>query len=164
MLRFTHLDKNKFEMQSQSIFAILAGNMSRIAPTGNTYENDYKSWFEAVDRGLAEKSRQMILICFADTLIGFFQYYVNNELFMMEEIQIVSQWQGKQIFRKLHGFIFTNLPDDIKIVEAYANKQNQKSQGILQKLGLENIGENKNGNCYHYRGTFQNLLNWYQNY
>lgn len=42
-------------------------------------------------------------------------------------------------------------------MEAYANKKNKKSQGILARLGLERIGENKNGNSYHFRGRYEAL-------
>ena len=49
------------------------------------------------------------------------------------------------------------LPPEVEFVEAYANKKNEKSQGILARLGLERIGENKNGNSYHFRGRYEEL-------
>ena len=162
MLHFKFLDKNKFSLYSKDIFLILANNMSMIAPTGNDFEDDFTIWHEAVENGLKHDTRKIILIYFDNELIGFFQYYTNVDIFVMEEIQIISKMQGKEnIFRSLYGFIFSVLPPQIKIVEAYANKTNHKSQNILTKLGLSIIGENKNGNSYHYRGDFANLLNWY---
>ena len=161
MLEFVLLDKSKFEAMSTAIFSILAQNMSAIAPTGNTYEEDYEIWFKAVGDGLKNESRQIMLINYDDVLIGFFQYYVNNALFMMEEVQITPQFQGKNLFRKLFGFVFSILPGNIETVEAYANKQNIKSQKILQRLGLQQIGESKDGNSYHYRGEYASLVDWY---
>ena len=161
MLKFILLDKSKFEAVSTAIFGILAENMSAIAPTGSTYEKDYELWFKAVGNGLKNELRQIILINYGDALIGFFQYYVNDGLFMMEEVQIAPQFQGKDVFRKLFGFIFSILPGNIEIVEAYANKQNIKSQDILQRLGLRQIGESKDGNSYRYRGEYASLVDWY---
>ena len=163
MLRFSLLDKTDFNTLAKDIFYILDKNMSGIVPTGNEYEEDYKLWVEAVGSGLKKASRQVILIYFNNRLIGFFQYYTNDTLFMMEEVQILPAYQGKEynIFRKLFGFIFTALPIGLKIVEAYANKQNPKSQAILLHLGLHIIGENRNGNSYHFQGNFCNLTKWY---
>lgn len=162
MLRFSLLDKNEFANLAKNIFDILAENMSTIAPTGNSYEEDYIFWFEAVGNGLKRESRQIILIHFDDNLIGFFQYYIVDQLFMMEEVQISPAFHKKEnIFRSLFEYIFSVLPCNIEWVEAYANKKNNDSQGILQHLGLEQIGENNGGNNYHYRGKFTSLVKWY---
>ena len=80
----------------------------------------------------------------------------------MEEIQIMESYQGKyNIFRDLYGFVFEQIKEDICFVEAYANKQNIKSLGILEKMGLSTIGENRNGISYHLRGTYTDLKMWY---
>ena len=161
MVIFKFLNKLEFDRVSKDIFSILAANMSEIAPTGNSYEEDYNSWFVAVKEGLIKEQRKIILISSENELIGFFQYYTNNNKFMMEEIQIRSDWQGKEIFRNLYGFLISNLPPEIHDVEAYANKKNRKSQGILSRLGLTVDSENKNGTSYHFHGKYDDLLNWY---
>ncbi len=162
MLRFDFLNKDEFAFYAKDIFDILAENMSVIAPTGNTYEEDYSSWFAGINHGLKEGLRQIILIYSSEALIGYFQYFANNQLLMMEEIQLKSKWHGKEnIFRELYGFVFSILPPDIQFVEAYANKQNEKSNGILLRLGLMKVGETKSGRSYHYKGDFANLLSWY---
>ena len=48
VIRFEVLEKSEFEKQSRGIFAILAHNMTAIAPTGNSYEDDYIGWNTAV--------------------------------------------------------------------------------------------------------------------
>ena len=163
MLEFELLIKNNFSKLSKDMFAILADNMSNIAPTGNTYDGDYKIWHEAVGEGLKKEERNIVLIYISNILAGFFQYYTDNELFMMEEIQIAPDYQGKKynIFRSLFGYIFSVLPPEIDTVEAYANKKNIKSQEILRHLGLHVIGENKSGSSYHYQGYFENLIEWH---
>lgn len=118
MIKFRFLNKSAFDSLSKVIFTILAANMSEIAPTENSYEDDYNSWFAAVKEGLAKEKRKIILIFSGDELIGFFQYYTSGNKLMMEEIQIRSDWQGKEIFRSLYGFLISNLPPEIHDVEA----------------------------------------------
>lgn len=161
MIRFYFMDKNDFHMLAKEIFSILWSNMLTIAPTGNSYEDDFNSWFQAVERGLLQKPRKIILINHAE-LIGFFQYYTNENRLMMEEIQIQPDWQGKKVFRDLYGFLLEALPREIQIVEAYANKRNVKSQAILRRLGLDIAGENRKGDSYLFRGRYSDLVKWYE--
>lgn len=159
---FCHLNKSEFSTISHDIFNILADNMEIIAPTANTREEDYKCWHEGVSDGLKRDERQIVLIKDEDNIIGFFQYYTNADTFMMEEIQFKPEYQGKNIFRALYGFLIPNIRKDIKYVEAYANITNPKSMGILGKLGLTKIGINKNGRSFHFKGKYSDLLKWYK--
>ena len=162
MTTFEYLNKLEFSVISNEIFNILADNMTVIAPTGNSREEDYKCWYEAVSGGLQREERQIILIKDHGKIIGFFQYYTNTDTFMMEEIQFKPEYQGKGIFRELYDFVFLNIKGDIKFVEAYANINNVKSIGILEKLGLLNVGFNKNGCSYHFKGKYDDLKKWYE--
>ncbi len=159
-LSFEYLNKSDFHNIAYDIFNILADNMEIIAPTGNTREEDYKCWYDGISDGLKRDERRIILIKDIGRIIGFFQYYTNSDTFMMEEIQLKSEYQGKNIFRKLYGFLFKNIRDDIKFVEAYANTENHKSIGILEKLGLSKIGTNKSGSCFRFKGNYSDLLKW----
>ncbi len=161
-LIFEYMNKSDFSAASGEIFHILADNMTLIAPTGNTREDDYKCWYECVSDGLKHDSRQIILIKDSGDLIGFFQYYTNEDVFMMEEIQFKPDYQERGIFRKLYGFVLENIRNDLKFVEAYASVNNQKSIGILRKFGLSNEGLNKNGRSYHFKGNFVDLIKWYE--
>ena len=151
---FQYRDKKEFASLSRQIFDILADNMSVIAPTGNSREEDFNCWFCAVSDGLERDERQIILIKNGTEIIGFFQYYVNEDTLAMEEIQLA--------FRNLYGFLFKNIPHSLKYVKAFANKKNEKSILILQRLGLKISGENKNGNSYFFTGDFADLLKWYK--
>ncbi len=161
-MTFDYMDKEAFSSLSNILFDILADNMQVIAPTGNTREEDYKCWYEGVGDGLKRAERQIVLIKDADSIVGFFQYYTNEDTFMMEEIQLKPEYQGKGVLRELYGFILNNIENDLEYIEAYANVNNQKSIGILVKFGLSNTGINKNGNSYHFKGNFVDLIKWYE--
>ena len=162
MIRFEYLCKSDFPVVSQQIFDILADNMTTIAPTGNTREEDFGMWYDAVRDGLQREERQIILINDDETLVGYFQYYINTDTFMMEEIQFKSAYHGKGVFRELYGFVLENIKNDLQFVEAFASINNNKSIGILKKFGLLNTGLNKNGRSYHFKGSFADLIKWYE--
>ena len=165
MIEFYYLEKDEFEKYANSLFTILCDNMSQIAPTANSREEDYLFWFQAMMEELKKGYRHIIIIFKKESheIVGYFQYSVQENVFLMEEIQIKEFYQGKyNIFKRLYGFVFDNMRKDIEFVEAYANKKNTKSVGILGKLGLSIVGENKRGTGYHFRGTYADLLNWYK--
>lgn len=162
-LTFEYLNKENFSAVSNVLFSILADNMEKIAPTGNTRKEDYKCWYDAVSDGLTHAERQIILINHDGNIIGFFQYYTNSDTFVMEEIQLASEYKGKGAFRKLYGFMIENLNNDIEFVEAYANIANDKSILILEHIGLVKTGMNKNGCSFRFRGKFSDLLRWFNN-
>lgn len=160
-VNFSFLDKVDFEKNSKILFDILADNMEAISPTGNTREEDYKCWYGAVSYGLKREERQIILIKDENNIVGFFQYYINSATFVVEEIQIMSEFQGRNIFRDLCSFLLSH-NDSVEFIEAYANKANYKSIGILERLGFSKIGMNKNGNSYHFKGNYSDLMKWYK--
>lgn len=163
LITFEFLDKTYFSQKSKEIFDILADNMTMIAPTGNTREEDYICWSDSVSEGLERAERKIVLIKRCDELIGFFQYFTNEDTFRMEEIQLKPEYHGKGIFRKLYGFILPKIDNSIEFVDAFANIQNEKSIAILEHLGLKNVGLNKNGRSYHFKGQFKKLKEWYEN-
>ncbi len=165
MISFSYLQKGDFNTVQQTLFDILADNMTCIAPTGNTREEDHAMWYEAVSGAYIHKEeRQIILIKDGDDTVGYFQYYTNQQTasLMMEEIQLKAAYQGKNIFRPLYAFLLAHLPTDLQSVEAYANVKNAKSIAILQHMGLQKVGINKNGICYHFKGMFSDLVRWFE--
>lgn len=165
VVEFSYLEKNELDKYARKLFSILFDNMVNIAPTGNSREEDYKSWYKAVCDEMQSNKHHIIVISTGNMkeIIGFFKYSTNKSVFTMEEIQIKGSYQGKyNIFRTLYGFVLEHIKEDIRFVEAYANKKNTKSLGILGKLGLSIIGENKNGISYHLRGTYEALVKWYK--
>ena len=160
-MKIVELDKSRKDSVLPLLFAIMHANMSKIAPTGNSYEEDLLFWLSCVSPELEKEPRRILLIYDGDKLAGFFQYFVNNGLFMMEEIQFCDAYKGSGTFRELYAYLTGIIPENTELVEAYANKSNHKSIEILKHLGLEIIGENKNGVSYHFRGRYENILRKY---
>ena len=160
-MKIVELDKSRKDSVLPLLFAIMHANMSKIAPTGNSYEEDLLFWLSCVSPELEKEPRRILLIYDGDKLAGFFQYFVNNGLFMMEEIQFCDAYKGSGAFRELYAYLTRIIPENTELVEAYANKSNHKSIEILKHLGLEIIGENKNGVSYHFRGRYENILRKY---
>ncbi len=163
MGEFLFLDKQKFDVFLPRLFEILHSNMSLIAPTNNSYEDDFEIWSSHIIPAIQKEQRQIVLMCVESELVGYFQYYINSDTdsLMMEEIQIKKEFQGTGLFSEFYNWLIKNLPKDIMYVEAYANKKNLKSQSILKHLGLVESGENKNGNSFYFKGAYVNLLNKY---
>ena len=161
-MRIEFLNKAEADAVLPKLFDILYSNMSVIAPTGNSYEEDFSFWLSCVKPSLQKDPRQILLIYDKDEIVGFFQYFVNNGLFMMEEIQFIDKYKKTGIFRELYSHLTEIIPRDTEFVEAYADKRNKKSIEVLTHLGLEIIGENKNKVSYHFRGRYENILRRYR--
>lgn len=163
MGEFLFLDKQKLDLFLPRLFEILHSNMSLIAPTNNSYEDDFEIWSSHIIPAIQKEQRRIVLMYVDNKLVGYFQYYINSETdsFMMEEIQINKEFQGTGLFSEFYNWLIKNLPKDIMYVEAYANKKNYKSQCILKHLGLVELGANKNGNSFYYKGKYVDLLNRY---
>ncbi len=163
MGEFLFLDKQKLDVFLPRLFGILHSNMSLIAPTNNSYEDDFEIWSSHIIPAIQKEKRQIVLMCVESELVGYFQYYINSDTdsLMMEEIQIKKEFQGTGLFSEFYNWLIKNLSKDIMYVEAYANKNNYKSQSILKHLGLVELGENKNGNSFYYKGAYDDLLNKY---
>lgn len=159
--RFEFADKGEISALLPILFDILYDNMNEIAPTGNSYDEDKQSFLDCVAPAMAHPARQIVLMYDDEKLVGYFQYYVNAGMFMMEEIQLIREYHGSGLFGAFYRWLIPQLPDGIERVEAYADKRNIKSQSVLAHLGLEQIGENKNGNSYHYRGDYTILHDRY---
>ena len=143
------------------MFEILSGNMNEIAPTGNTYHEDYKIWSECVVPAIRAGRRNIILIFSEEKLCGFFQYFVNDTTFRMDEIQFRKEYHGSGLFSELYHYITTIIPPDTKFVDAFSRKENKKSQGILKHLGLKESGESQNGNTLYFKGEYKTISERY---
>ncbi len=156
-ITFNVLNKSNCGDTLISLFDILHNNMSIIAPTGESYEDDKRLWISSIIDALDNPQRNIIVITHGTEIIGFFMYSISKKLLKMEEIQFKSEYQGKGIFRQLFICLLKLIPDNVTFVEAFANKQNIKSQGILLHLGLKQVGENRNGRSWRYYGLYDDM-------
>ena len=156
-ISFALADKENLAPLLPQLFSILHGNMSAIAPTGCPYEEDFALWRGWIAPALAEPERQLVLMGRDGALAGYFQYSVRGGTLLMEEIQIAPEHQGTGLFRALYQWLERALPCQPETVEAYAHKDNLKSQAILERLGLKRAGENPGGTSWHYRGSCREM-------
>ena len=149
----TFLEKEQFSALAPEIFAILDGNMRRILPERLPYEEEYRLWYEAVSEGLRRPPRQMILAQDPEgKILGFVQYYANDRVLMLEEVQILPEYHRKASFLpRLWKFLLQALPVSPAYVEAFVHPQNTYSISLLTKLGMECIDHREYD---HYRGDF----------
>lgn len=157
--RFAYLDKQFAEHILPVLFEILHSNMQAVAPTINTYEADFRIWYDNVFPALHQSARQMVLMYHDDKIVGYFQFYTQYKTFMMEEIQIIPAFQGTGLFRLFFLWMLEQLPKDIQQVEAYSHKNNLRSQRILEHFGLKKADRNQSDDFYFYRGSYRDFLN-----
>lgn len=153
-IKFTFLERADTAEILPIIFIILHENMSAIAPTGNTYEDDLAGWYACIIDALKNPARNIVLLYADGELTGFFMYCMAGDTLKMEEIQFKRQYQGSGLFAQLFGWLTTTLYPEPTHAVAYANKKNYKSQAILRHLGLTANGENANGNSLRFEGDY----------
>lgn len=161
MYRFEYAQKGELSGLLPKLFEILHSNMSLIAPTGNSYGEDFEAWYSSVYPAMMNSPREIVVMYDGSNIIGYFQYYINGALFMMDEIQIKQEYQGAGVFSAFYSWLIQRLPMALQTVEAYASKLNEKSQSILEHLGLSQVGESKNGSFFHYKGEYKSLHDKY---
>jgi hypothetical protein len=59
MFKFCYLNKNEFEKYARGLFTVLCENMSQIAPTGNSWEEDFQFWSQAMREELQNKIEEL---------------------------------------------------------------------------------------------------------
>ena len=153
---FKYMDKHKTEELLHEMFDILYSNMNPIAPTGNSYDADFHIWLSHISHAIQMESRKTVLMYAENELVGYFRYFMNSstQSLLMEDVQIKPKFQGVGLFSYLCKWLINQLPGRILTVEAYADKKNDKSQSVLEHLGLKRKGENENGISFYYQGDY----------
>lgn len=145
------------------MFAILHANMSRIVPTGDSYEQGYAMWSQAKEVEYANSpSRSVVLIRLDGNIAGYFQYSILGDTFKMEDIQFDPAVQGRyNLFRLLYEYLL-QIPQIAAARCAWANvsKQNLKSIAVLTRLGLRQTLEKERS--FHFTGEMSSLRAWLQ--
>ena len=129
--------------------------MSVIAPSDKSYDDQKTEWMTEVSPAL-DKAKRQIILAFADNnLAGYLQYYTNDKLLMIEEVQIKRQYQRTRLFYTLCKHLVEILPENIETVEAYSHKSNHNSRSVMRNLGMTEIGEQASpfGELVHLQGN-----------
>ena len=93
-ISFSLLDKTHSSEILDELYDILYGNMSVIAPTGSSYEEDKQSWLPCIVSALENPTTKNSVDLWRAGLAGFFMFSLKNETFLMEEIQFKPEYQG----------------------------------------------------------------------
>ncbi len=157
MITFSHLDKSEKDIWLPKLFELLYVNMKVIAPSELTYEEEKKDWLSNVSPAIDKAPRQIIMCFDDDTLAGFMQYYIRNDLLMIEEVQLTDAYQRTTAFYRMCRYLKDKLPDEIKYIEAYADKRNLNSISIMKKLGMETVEDDKTSHFLHLRGATEQI-------
>ena len=154
MIAISRLNKKEKDQWLPRLFDLLYENMHRIAPNGRNRDQDREQWLSQVSPALDKEPRQ-VLMCFANgKLVGFLQYYTRNDLLMVEEVQIAKEYQRTFLFYRLCKHLLDTLPEQISIIEAYADKRNHASIRLMGKLGMVTVEEDESA-FIHMRGSAQ---------
>ncbi|MBQ8621658.1 MAG: hypothetical protein IJ422_05030 [Oscillospiraceae bacterium] len=153
MILFSWLNKQEKALWLPKLFDLLYDNMSTIAPSGLTYEQEKEQWLANVDPALDKAPRQIILCFVNHDLAGYIQYYTQEKLLMIEEMQLKKAYQRTFVFYRFCKHLMACLPSDIEYIEAYAEKRNRNSQKIMQKLGMVPVAEEENSAFVHLCGA-----------
>ncbi len=160
-LHFEFADKRELETTLPVLFSILYDNMQCILPSVKSYDEEYADWFSSVFPAMQKAPRQIVLMYNSECIIGFFQYFVNNRRFRMEEIQLAKAYHSTGVFTAFYRWLLPRLPADIMTVDAFAHRDNAKSQKILEHLGLSHLPDGDSGDFLYYNGNFHLLLGKY---
>ncbi len=150
---FNFLDKQKVSNTLSVLFDILYENMERIAPFGKSYEDAKTEWLGQVTPAMKKDRRQIVLMYDGDALAGYAQYYTNDTILMIEEIQLKPKYQRTMLLYEFCKFMKAIIPSEITYIEAYADKRNTNSQKLMEALGMKII--DNEGNYYHFRGLLR---------
>lgn len=159
--QFSFLDKANASDVLPSLFDILYENMSKIVPTDQPYEVEREEWLGAVAPALTKAPRQIVLMHDGEILAGFLQYYVNNGIFMIEEIQLKLVYQRTRLLYELCRFLTDVIPSDTQHIEAFVHEKNVTSQKLQRSLGMAHVDTKGNG-ILHFRGDCQKLFKRFQ--
>ena len=157
MITLSNLNKNNKEIWLPRLFDLLYENMNEIILSNSEYEQEKEQWFTNVTPALDKPTRQ-ITMCFDDNeLIGYIQYYINNKLLMIEELQLNKKYHCTFTFYSFCKNFIKGLPSDIKYIEAFADRRNSYSQKLIQKSGMKYV--DSNSNFIHFRGDADKIIN-----
>lgn len=141
----------------EPLFDLLYDNMLSIAPSGLTYQEEKRQWLSEVMPAMSKAPRQIVLMYDGNALAGYMQYYINNGIFMVEEIQLRKDCRISSLFVQLWKFMCRIIPEDTQFIEAYADPRNLPSRRLMEKLGMEPVEDGSYSHLLHFRGTLNKL-------
>lgn len=149
---FRYLRVEELEQQLPQVFDILYTNMTALAPSGESYQDDRRMWESYIVPALKAGSVQLLLMFAEENLAGYAQYSLRENTLLMDEVEIKPEYQRTMLFYRFCQYMMGMIPEEICYIESYVNKKNQNSLSIHSKLGLTIVGENRSGSSWRMRG------------
>lgn len=153
--QFRYLQPEEYKEVLPRMFCILYTNMSAIVPSDTEYEEDRKLWLTYIVPALEQGNVRILLMLAGMELAGYFQYSLREDALLAEEVEIQPEYQRTMLFYRCCQYLLADVPEGVRYLESYVNKDNQNSLAIHRKLGMEIIGENKSGRSWHFQGDIR---------
>ncbi len=154
---FIFLNKQEKDAWLPKLFDLLYENMQTIAPSEGSYAQEKARWLAEVAPALDKAPRQIIMCFVGGELAGYIQYYIREQMLMVEEIQLKKQYHSTVLFYQLCKHLLTIVPDDLQTIEAYADKRNLHSIRLMEKLGMQPCDAEADCPFVHMRGFAETL-------
>lgn len=156
-MKLCYLDKAEKDLWLPQLFDLFYENMSVIVPSGMACEIERAEWLANVSPALDKAPRQVLLAVGGEELAGFVMFYTRKDLLMVEEVQLRREYQGDLLFLRLCRKLLADLPEEVRSVEAYAHRQNDRSRKLMKRLGMEEVPEESP--FVHLRGDLETIRN-----
>lgn len=131
------------------LFDIYYQNTSSITHLNSTHPSLKSEWTCEVSFALDKPQRNIIIARDGDNIVGFAMLYTNGDLLMVEEIQIVKDYQRTRLLFDLCRFICDFASPNILRIEAYAIKSNSISIALMHSLGFLIVDESNDSKFLH---------------
>ena len=143
-MQIIFLDKKEIKAVLPELYEIMAENGCRMPQV---------LWLSEVGSALEKENRQLLLLKKEERILGFFMYYLRGECLVAEELQIVKASQRTGLYFALCRYLVRNF-EQIKQIEAFAEKENLYSQKLMEKLGMRKTEEE---GFFHFYGDAESL-------
>lgn len=157
MIRYRQLDRAEFEAAAPQMFSILSRSMQALHPEERLTDGDFEHWLAYQSAHFSEKT--FLIAEDGPQTAGYLQYSVRETELLIEEIEIAPAYQIR--FGILRGFLrrlAEQLPPQAETVSAYIHRDNLRSAGIAEKLGLCPAGSSASGGSLRYAGTLSQVF------
>ena len=157
MIRVIPLSSSEFEARAPQMFSILSRNMQALHPEEVPSDEDYAIWLAYQTAHFSEKT--YLLAEREGHVAGYLQISLRQNELLIEEIEIAPDdqlWFG--VLPRLMKALRAMLPPEVETVSAYIHRDNARSAGIAEKLGMHPVGETPSGRSVLYRGSVKEAV------
>ena len=146
---------------TDSMYEIISTNMSAVFEEAYS-EDDKKLWYENnIVKAASNPNKKTVIAFDGEQPCAYFQYKkVEGDEASWDELEIDSAHKGdkKTFLALVKHFIDDNDFTECKLIRAYINNKNKKSQEVFAALGMKIIEDTPRGAIY--RASRTDIENW----